>query len=110
MCSSDLHELGILEVEDGDLNSLSTDMALKIDDSQIGKFRKLQPEVKAGTLVIINYSLVHQSGFNKSSRCRWSLLSRYFNLHDQNSISRGWHGGSQEGFKFREVFLNNQNF
>ncbi len=70
----------------------------------MAKYSELQPEVKAGTAVVINYLLLHKSGSNFSNKCRRSILSRWFNFEDKVAIARGWHGGIQEGFRFENVY------
>lgn len=95
--------LGIQRVKKVDTGSLSTDLEIDIDSLDLENFSGLQPEVKAGTAVIINYLLLHKSGKNLSQKCRWSILSRWFDFENRQSIERGWHGGVQEGFKFEEV-------
>jgi ectoine hydroxylase-related dioxygenase (phytanoyl-CoA dioxygenase family) len=84
--------------------SLSTDLELDVSNSTLANFSMRQPEVKAGTAVVINYLLLHKSGMNLSNKCRWSILSRWFNFENSEAINRGWHGGIQEGFRFEDVY------
>lgn len=95
--------LGIQRIKKVDNGSPSTDLEIVISSPDLENFSGLQPEVKAGTAVIINYLLLHKSGKNLSQKCRWSILSRWFDFENRQSIERGWHGGVQEGFKFEEV-------
>ena len=90
----------IIKVENG---NLSTDLQLDIESNVLKKFPSMQPEVKAGTAVVINYLLLHKSGQNFSNKCRWSILSRWFDFENADAIKRGWHGGVQEGYRFDEV-------
>jgi hypothetical protein len=95
--------LGIQRVKKVDNGSLSTDLEIDFEPADLERFSGVQPEVKAGTAVIINYLLLHKSGKNLSQKCRWSILSRWFDFENPAAIERGWHGGVQEGFKFEEV-------
>jgi hypothetical protein len=96
--------LGILKVKKIDNDSKSTDLEIEINPTVLAEYRELQPEVKAGTAVVINYLLLHKSGSNFSNKCRWSILSRRFNFEDKVAIARGWHGGIQEGYRFEDVY------
>lgn len=96
--------LGIMKVRKIDNDSKSTDLEIEINPAVLAEYSELQPEVKAGTAVVINYLLLHKSGSNFSNKCRWSILSRWFNFEDKEAIARGWHGGIQEGFRFEDVY------
>ena len=97
------HQLGILPVKYSTIANGSTDLEIEINPTTLAEFRKTQVEVKAGTAVVINFLTLHQSGFNLSQRNRFSLLSRWFNFEDSAAISRGWHGGIQDGHVFSNV-------
>jgi hypothetical protein len=96
-------KLGIQKIKLVENQSLSTDLELDISPEILDSLSPLQPEVKAGTAVIINYLLLHKSGQNHSSKNRWSILSRWFDFENEAAIERGWHGGFQEGYRFEEV-------
>ena len=96
-------KLGIQKVMKVNNGSMSTDLELDVDLEILKRFPSIQPEIKAGTAVIINYLLLHKSGQNFSNKCRWSILSRWFDFEDKDAITRGWHGGFQEGYRFEEV-------
>jgi hypothetical protein len=100
------HHLGLLNAKEIQTESASTDLDLDVSSVLIDKYPPIQPEVKSGDAVVINFQLLHKSGINNSSRSRFSLLSRWFNLNDSAAISRGWHGGIQEGYKFLDVHPN----
>ena len=97
------HKLGVLPVRQTTLNSGSTDLAIEIDSGTLERFQRTQIEVRAGTAVVINFLTLHQSGFNQSTRNRFSLLSRWFNFDSAAAIERGWHGGIQDGHSFGSV-------
>ena len=96
-------KLGIQRVKKIQTESKSTDLELDLDLKLLDNLLECQPEVNAGDAVIINYLLLHKSGANFSSNSRWSVLSRWFDFQNTDSIKRGWHGGIQEGHKFEEV-------
>ena len=97
-------KLGIQKVKNSNNDSKSTDLEIEMNPAILAGYLEMQPEIKAGTAVVINYLLLHKSGSNFSNKCRWSILSRWFNFEDGDAIKRGWHGGIQEGFKFENVY------
>ena len=96
--------LGIQKVKKINTESKSTDLEIEINPTVLAKYIEMQPEIKAGTAVVINFLLLHKSGSNFSDKCRWSILSRWFNFEDNEAIARGWHGGIQEGFRFENIY------
>ena len=96
-------KLGVQRIKKIQTENKSTDIELDLNLKLLDNLLECQPEVKAGDAVIINYLLLHKSGVNYSSKSRWSVLSRWFDFQNPDSIKRGWHGGIQEGFKFEEV-------
>jgi hypothetical protein len=78
---------------------------LKIKDigKVVDRYTTINPEVKAGDLVVIDYMTLHSSLPNRSSETRWAMISRYFDFLEKTGISHGWKGGLQEGNSFEQV-------
>lgn len=60
-------------------------------------FVALQPEVKAGDVLVIDFLALHESGVNASNFPRWSMTSRLFDATDPVAVDMQWRGGIQEG-------------
>lgn len=87
--------------------------ALKIKDESkfLEKFSEISPLTKPGDLVIIDFLVLHASGFNRSKRARWSMQFRYFNFCEPTGRSYGWKGSFAAGTDFSvihpELFVEN---
>jgi len=72
-------------------------------ESVVSQFPRLNPEVPAGDCILMHALLLHESGLNRSTRTRWSMISRYFDFTDATGRSINWKGGLQEGHAFETV-------
>jgi hypothetical protein len=101
------HKLGPLPVCHADPEGAgrSGAYALMIKDEQrhLEPYSKIAPLTSPGDLVIIDFMLLHCSGYNKSDRARWSMQFRYFNFADPVGRSHGWKGSYAAGVDFRAV-------
>jgi ectoine hydroxylase-related dioxygenase (phytanoyl-CoA dioxygenase family) len=79
--------------------------ALKIkgEEDILKKYTKLAPLTQPRDLVIIDFLVLHASGFNRSNRPRWSMQFRYFNFADPMGRSHGWKGSYAAGIDFRTI-------
>lgn len=79
--------------------------ALTLEDEieTIGTYDTVAPIAEPGDLVIIDYLTIHRSGFNVSSRSRWTMQIRYFNFLEASGIAHGWKGGTVAGVPINEV-------
>lgn len=79
--------------------------ALKIDNetSYISKYDAIAPLTNPRDLVIIDFLVLHASGYNRSSRSRWSMQFRYFNFLEPVGRSHAWSGSYAAGIDFKKI-------
>ena len=97
------HKEGVLPVyfEEG-----ATDVyALKIHDitTIIDKYELVQPILKAGDLLVMDFCTVHRSGENRSNRALWSMQYRWFDMLEETGINNNWKGSFAAGTMFQDV-------
>lgn len=99
------HKEGVLPVYKDTRNKKENAYALRINSEEkvIEKYKKIAPLSKPGDLILIDWLLVHQSGFNTSDRARWSMQMRYFDFLDNTGQKLSWKGSFAEGIKFEEI-------
>jgi len=68
------------------------------------RYDQLAPLTATGDLIIMDFLTIHQSGFNVSSRSRWSLQSRFFNFRDPIGIDIGWKPSVTAGADIEKIF------
>ena len=95
------HLQGVFPVEAR--GASSQDFVIRNQGQLKSRFPAIAPEVKAGDAVVIDFMLLHESGFNASSCPRWSMLTRMFDASEPRSIRIGWRGGLQEGNVYGDV-------
>lgn len=95
------HMQGVFPVEAR--GAASQDFVIRDEGALQSRFPAVAPEVKAGDAVVIDFMLLHESGFNSSSHPRWSMLTRMFDAAEPRSIRIGWRGGLQEGNVYGDV-------
>lgn len=78
-------------------------LMIKDEEEILAKYAKLAPLTQPRDLVIIDFLVLHASGFNRSNRPRWSMQFRYFNFADQTGRSHGWKGSYAAGVDFRVI-------
>jgi hypothetical protein len=69
----------------------------------IAKYKHVAPLTQPGDLVIIDFPVLHASGFNRGTRPRWSVQIRYSNFADPTRRSLGWSGSFAAGIDFRQI-------
>lgn len=78
-------------------------LRLKDEAHAIGRYRQIAPLTLPGDLVLIDFLTLHASGYNRSTRARWSLQFRYFNFNDPTGRDHGWKGSFAAGVDFRGI-------
>lgn len=78
-------------------------LRLKGETSLLERYRQAAPLTTPCDLVIIDFLTLHASGFNHSSRSRWSLQFRYFNFDNPTGLAHGWKGSYATGVDFRSI-------
>ncbi|MDH2431285.1 phytanoyl-CoA dioxygenase family protein [Pokkaliibacter sp. MBI-7] len=101
------HRRGILPVYQTDPQGTgrSGAYALRIRDEAdvLTHYPQVAPLTAPGDLVIIDFAVMHCSGFNISNRARWSMQFRYFNFADPVGRSHGWKGSYAAGVDFTTI-------
>ena len=69
----------------------------------IAAYQTAAPLTEPGDLVILDYMMIHRSGFNTSARPRWSMQVRYFNFSEPSGVAHGWKGGTTAGVPINDV-------
>lgn len=79
--------------------------ALKLagETELLSRYDKVAPLSKPGDLVILDFLVLHASGYNRSDRPRWSMQFRYYNLANETGRGHGWTGSYAAGVDFRSV-------
>lgn len=78
-------------------------LKLKDEESLIAKYAKLAPLTQPLDLVIIDFLVLHASGYNRGSRPRWTMQFRYFNFAEPTGRSHAWRGSYAAGVDFRKI-------
>jgi ectoine hydroxylase-related dioxygenase (phytanoyl-CoA dioxygenase family) len=97
------HKGGLLPVY---FDGSATDVyALKIHKikSILEKYELVQPILKAGDLIVMDFCTVHRSGQNQSNRALWSMQFRWFDMLEQTGVKNGWQGSFAAGSKFQDL-------
>jgi len=79
--------------------------ALKLVGEEIllAKYGQIAPLTKPGDLVILDFLVLHASGYNRSNRPRWTMQFRYYNMAHPTGTAHGWKGSFASGVDFRQV-------
>lgn len=79
-------------------------LSVKNPDEVVDKYPKLAPLVNPGDLLIMDFLTLHQSGFNRSRRARWSMQMRCFNFRDPTGAKFGWPMSITAGTDVEKLF------
>lgn len=69
----------------------------------IAKYDQVAPLTNPRDLVIIDFLVLHASGYNRGTRSRWSMQFRYFNFAEPTGRGHAWRGSFAAGVDFRKV-------
>ena len=97
------HKQGVLPVY---FDRGATDVyALKIHEVSmiLEKYDLVQPILKAGDLIVMDFCTVHRSGENKSNRALWSMQFRWFDMLEETGVNNNWQGSFAAGAKFQDL-------
>jgi Protein involved in biosynthesis of mitomycin antibiotics/polyketide fumonisin len=67
------------------------------------KYGQVAPLSSPGDLVILDFLVLHASGYNRGNRPRWSMQFRYYNLANETGRGHGWTGSFAAGKDFRTI-------
>lgn len=78
-------------------------LVLRDEENLIKKYQQISPLSQPTDLIIMDFLLIHASGYNKSNRALWSMQFRYFNYLEKTGLNHGWKGGFASGVDFRNI-------
>ncbi|WP_417425564.1 phytanoyl-CoA dioxygenase family protein [Hoeflea sp.] len=78
-------------------------LKLAAEEELLARYDKAAPLSRPGDLVVLDFLVLHASGYNRSDRPRWSMQFRYYNLANAIGQSHGWKGSFASGVDFRTV-------
>ncbi|MDX1367068.1 phytanoyl-CoA dioxygenase family protein [Pseudomonas sp.] len=99
------HHLGPIPVTSLDEGGRSAAYALVLhqEAERIAPFVQVAPLTRPGDLVVVDFLVLHASGYNRAQRSRWSMQLRYFNFSEPTGRAHGWKGSYAAGVDFRTV-------
>jgi len=77
------------------------------DEQVVAGYKQIAPLSEPGDLIIMDFLTIHQSGFNVSTRSRWSVQSRFFNFQDPVGMRIGWKASVTAGSDIEAIFPEN---
>ncbi|MDR7022863.1 MAG: phytanoyl-CoA dioxygenase family protein [Pseudomonadales bacterium] len=99
------HHLGPIPVTSQNEGGRSAAYALVLhqEAERIAPFVQIAPLTRPGDLVVVDFLVLHASGYNRAQRSRWSMQLRYFNFSEPTGRTHGWKGSYAAGVDFRTV-------
>tara|TARA_Y100001949_G_C15899156_1_gene291746 strand:+ start:15 stop:872 length:858 start_codon:yes stop_codon:yes gene_type:complete len=99
------HHLGPVAVTSKEEDGRSAAYALVLHQEQkcVAPFTQIAPLTSPGDLVVVDFLVLHASGYNRAQRSRWSMQLRYFNFSEPTGRAHGWKGSYAAGVDFRDV-------
>jgi len=79
-------------------------IGLADEEAAVARYATVAPLVGPGDLLILDYLTLHQSGFNVSTRSRWSMQFRLFNFRDPVGQKLGWRPSVTAGTDIESMF------
>ena len=65
--------------------------------------QRIAPLTRPTDLIVLDFLVLHASGYNVGDRARWSMQMRYFNFAEPTGRSYGWKGSFATGQDFRAI-------
>jgi hypothetical protein len=78
-------------------------LRLQNEEKLLERYNIAAPLLKPSDLLILDFFILHQSGYNVSASPRWSMQLRYFNFRDPLGIKISWKGSFAAGEKFADI-------
>ena len=78
-------------------------LVLQNEAALLEKYEQVTPLSKPTDLIVMDFLLLHASGYNTSDKALWSMQFRYFNYLEKTGLSHSWKGGFASGIDFRVV-------
>ncbi len=71
------------------------------EESVIARYKQVSPLSKPGDLLMMDFSTIHQSGYNRSNRLRVTMQVRYFNFKNPEAVANGWPSSPTDFFRYQ---------
>ena len=78
-------------------------LVLQNEDTLVSKYKQIAPLSKPTDLIIMDFLLLHASGYNVGNRALWSMQFRYFNYLEATGVAHSWKGSFASGVDFRTI-------
>ena len=78
-------------------------MVIDQEEDIISQYSRVAPLLEPGDVALIHWHTIHRSGFNSSSRCRWSMQMRYFSFDNETAIANSWIGSFAAGTRIETI-------
>jgi hypothetical protein len=99
------HREGIHRVYEGDSRKPGIySWTLENESELIARYPHVAPLAGPGDAIILDFQVLHCSGFNRSTRPRWSMQMRLFNFLEPSGVLAGWPGAVAEGVRVPEIY------
>lgn len=69
----------------------------------VGRYPQVAPLTQPGDLLLMDFLVLHASGFNRADRPRWTMQFRYFNFNEPVGRTHGWKGSYAAGVNFADI-------
>jgi hypothetical protein len=69
----------------------------------LAKYDKIAPLTNPRDLVVLDFLVLHASGYNRGVRPRWTMQFRYFNFAEPIGRNHAWQGSYAAGVDFRKI-------
>lgn len=79
-------------------------IGLADEEATVDRYERTAPLSQPGDLLIMDYLTLHQSGFNVSTRSRWSMQFRFFNFVEPTGRKLGWKPSVTAGTEIEALF------
>ncbi len=78
-------------------------LVLEDRDAVVARYPQESPLPRPGDAVLIDFAVIHSSGFNRGRRSRWTSQIRYFNFRHPVGLRIGWCGSFAAGKDFATI-------
>lgn len=92
-------------VDSGGEKNRSGAYSLRLDKEAkyLMKYLAASPLLEPTDLIILDFLVIHSSGYNRADRSRWSMQFRYFDMAEPTGMSHGWRGSYASGVDFTTI-------
>lgn len=87
----------------GQLKEGAYSLRLDQEEYYLHRYPKVSPLSDPTDLIILDFLVIHASGYNRAARSRWSMQFRYFDMNEPVGMSHGWKGSFASGVDFKEI-------